>query len=87
MVRNEYLDQYYPYYADALKAFLSILATIFNYNLKQPNLPPERLKLYEKRGYICIVQKLANHKNISTTQHYFNYNDQMLANAVENVRI
>lgn len=51
MVRNEYLDQYYPYYADALKAFLSILATIFNYNLKQPNLPPERLKLYEKRGY------------------------------------
>lgn len=36
---------------------------------------------------ICIVQKLANHKNISTTQHYSNYNDQMLANAVENVKI
>lgn len=44
-------------------------------------------KLVNSGVNICIVQKLANHKNISTTQHYFNYNDQMLANAVENVRI
>ena len=44
-------------------------------------------KLVNSGVNICIVQKLANHKNISTTQHYFNYNDQMLANAVENVKI
>ena len=44
-------------------------------------------KLINSGVNICIVQKLANHKNISTTQHYFNYNDQMLANAVENVKI
>lgn len=36
---------------------------------------------------ICIVQKLANHRNISTTQRYFNYNEKMLSNAVENVTI
>lgn len=29
----------------------------------------------------------ANHRNIGTTQHYFNYNEKMLANAVENVKI
>ena len=34
---------------------------------------------------ICLVQKLANHRNISTTQRYFNYNETMLSNAVENV--
>ena len=34
---------------------------------------------------ICLVQKLANHRNISTTQRYFNYNEKMLSNAVENV--
>ncbi len=44
-------------------------------------------KLVNSGVNICIVQKLANHKNISTTQRYFNYDPQMLANAVENVRI
>ena len=44
-------------------------------------------KLVNSGVNICLVQKLANHKNISTTQHYFNYNQQMLANAVENVKI
>ena len=44
-------------------------------------------KLVNSGINICIVQKLANHKNISTTQHYFNYDPQMLANAVENVRV
>ena len=34
---------------------------------------------------ICLVQKLANHRNIATTQRYFNYNETMLSNAVENV--
>ena len=34
---------------------------------------------------ICLVQKLANHRNIATTQRYFNYNPQMLSNAVESV--
>ena len=36
---------------------------------------------------ICIVQKLANHRNISVTQRYFNYNEKMLSNAVENITI
>ncbi|MBP5343792.1 MAG: site-specific integrase [Alphaproteobacteria bacterium] len=36
---------------------------------------------------ICIVQKLANHRNVATTQRYFNYNEKMLSNAVENVTI
>ena len=36
---------------------------------------------------ICLVQKLANHRNIGTTQRYFNYNEKMLSNAVENVTI
>ena len=36
---------------------------------------------------ICIVQKLVNHRNISVTQRYFNYNEKMLSNAVENVTI
>jgi len=44
-------------------------------------------KLVNAGVNICLVQKLANHKNISTTQHYFNANEQMLANAVENVRV
>ena len=34
---------------------------------------------------ICLVQKLANHRNVATTQRYFNYNEKMLSNAVENV--
>lgn len=34
---------------------------------------------------ICLVQKLANHRNIATTQRYFNYNETMLSNAVESV--
>ena len=50
-IKNEYLDQYYSYYADALKTFLSILATIFNYNLKQPTLSSKELKIFEKKGY------------------------------------
>lgn len=44
-------------------------------------------KLVNSGVNICLVQKLANHRNIATTQHYFNYNQQMLANAVENVRV
>ena len=35
-INSEYLDQYAPYYANALRFFLSILATAFNINLKQP---------------------------------------------------
>ena len=35
----------------------------------------------------CLVQKLANHRNVATTQRYFNYNEKMLSNAVENVTI
>ena len=31
-------------------------------------------KLVNSGVNICLVQKLANHRNISTTQHYFNYN-------------
>ena len=44
-------------------------------------------KLVNSGVNICLVQKLANHKNISTTQRYFNYNEHMLANAVENTRV
>lgn len=44
-------------------------------------------KLVNAGVNICLVQKLANHRNIGTTQHYFNYNEKMLANAVENVKI
>ena len=44
-------------------------------------------KLVNSGVNICLVQKLANHRNISTTQRYFNYNEHMLANAVENVKI
>ena len=44
-------------------------------------------KLVNAGVNICLVQKLANHRNIATTQHYFNYNEKMLANAVENTRI
>ena len=44
-------------------------------------------KLVNAGVNICLVQKLANHRNISTTQRYFNYNEKMLLNAVENVRV
>lgn len=44
-------------------------------------------KLVNSGVNICLVQKLSNHRNISTTQRYFNYNSQMLSNAVENIRI
>ena len=44
-------------------------------------------KLVNSGVNICLVQKLANHRNIATTQHYFNYNEKMLANAVENTKI
>lgn len=35
-VTGDYLDQYAPFYANALKFLLSVLATIFNAKLKQP---------------------------------------------------
>ena len=44
-------------------------------------------KLVNAGVNICIVQRLANHSQISTTQRYFNYNEQMLVNAVENAKI
>ncbi len=44
-------------------------------------------KLVNAGVNICIVQRLANHSQISTTQRYFNYNEQMLVNAAENARI
>ena len=40
-----------------------------------------------KVEHLVVAQKLANHRNIATTQRYFNYNEKMLANAVENVRV
>ena len=44
-------------------------------------------KLVNSGVNICLVQRLANHRNISTTQRYFNYNPQMLSNAVESLKI
>ena len=44
-------------------------------------------KLVNSGVNICLVQRLANHSQISTTQRYFNYNEQMLVNAAENARI
>ncbi|MBQ7633026.1 MAG: site-specific integrase [Alphaproteobacteria bacterium] len=44
-------------------------------------------KLVNAGVNICVVQKLANHRNIATTQKYFIYSEKMLANAVENVRV
>lgn len=44
-------------------------------------------KLVNAGVNICLVQKLANHRNIATTQKYFIYSEKMLANAVENVRV
>ena len=44
-------------------------------------------KLVNSGVNICLVQRLANHSQISTTQRYFNYNEQMLVNAVENAKI
>ena len=44
-------------------------------------------KLVNAGVNICLVQKLDNHRNIGATQRYFNYNEKMLANAVENVRV
>lgn len=35
-IQSQYLDQYAPYYANALNFFLSILTTVFNTDLKQP---------------------------------------------------
>ena len=34
-----------------------------------------------------LVKTLVNHKNIQTTQHYYNHNPQQLLNAVEMVKI
>lgn len=44
-------------------------------------------KLVNSGVNICLVQRLANHRHISTTQRYFNCNEQMLVNAAENARI
>ena len=44
-------------------------------------------KLVNSGINICLVQKLSNHRNIGTTQRYFNYNSQMLSNAVESIRV
>ena len=44
-------------------------------------------KLINSGVNICLVQKLVNHKNISTTQRYYNFNESMLSKAVENVKI
>lgn len=44
-------------------------------------------KLVNAGVSVFLIQKLTNHRHIGTTQHYFNTNEQMLANAVENVRI
>ena len=37
-IKSKYLDQYAPYYTNALKFLLSVLATIFNADIKQPKL-------------------------------------------------
>lgn len=44
-------------------------------------------KLINSGVNICLVQRLANHRHISTTQRYFNCNEQMLVNAAENAKI
>ena len=44
-------------------------------------------KLVNSGINICVVQRLANHQNLGTTQHYYNFNEQMMSNAVENVKI
>ena len=44
-------------------------------------------KLVNSGINICVVQRLANHRNLQTTQHYYNFNEQMMASAVENVKI
>lgn len=44
-------------------------------------------KLVNSGVNICLVQRLANHRHISTTQRYFNCNEQMLVNAAENAKI
>ena len=44
-------------------------------------------KLVNSGVSVFVIQKLVNHRNITTTQRYFNHNEQMLANAVENTRI
>jgi site-specific recombinase XerD len=46
-----------------------------------------RIKTIHRIVFIYAVQKLANHRNIGTTQRYFNYNSQMLSNAVESLKI
>ncbi|MBR1776050.1 site-specific integrase [bacterium] len=44
-------------------------------------------KLVNSGVSVFVIQKLVNHRNITTTQRYFNHNEQMLANAVENTKI
>lgn len=44
-------------------------------------------KLVNNGVSVFVVQKLVNQPNITTPQRYFNHNEQMRANAVENTRI
>lgn len=44
-------------------------------------------KLVNSGVSVFVIQKLVNHRNIGTTQKYFNHNEQMLTNAVENTKI
>ena len=44
-------------------------------------------KLVNAGVSVFVIQKLVNHRQISTTQRYFNCNEQVLVNAAENARI
>ena len=44
-------------------------------------------KLVNSGINICIVQRLANHRNLGSTQRYYNFNEQMMSNAVEQAKI
>ena len=44
-------------------------------------------KLVNSGINICLVQKLANHRHLSSTQHYFNYDENILARSVECIKI
>jgi integrase/recombinase XerD len=40
-------------------------------------------ELADKGINVRVIQALARHKDISTTQRYFTYNDSKLRNAIE----